>query len=124
MKFQSLKASLEFNNIDLKAELKRSGRQLDIKVLNAIAQVRIVLSQTKNNLFNMEFTLDQESDLYINIKPDPEIGHTLNEHMKSLLTEAAKQTFLNLEMNFMSKKCTPTSRSAVRAYLRTFIQNT
>jgi hypothetical protein len=55
----------------MKAELKKTQHPLNIKVLNASAQVLIVLSQSQNGLFNMECSMDPDADCIINIKQDP-----------------------------------------------------
>lgn len=57
----------------MKAELKKTQHPLDIKVLNASAQVLIVLTQSQNGLFNMECSMDPDADCIINIKQDPVI---------------------------------------------------
>ncbi len=77
------------------------------------AQVLIVLSQNRTSLFNMEMVLDPETECTINIRPHPEIDTALNEHLKSLFKEAARQTILNMELNFLGKKISPTLRTAV-----------
>ena len=64
--FKTLRASIEFSNIEIKAETRPSHRQLDIKILEAYANVVIVLSQNKNHLFNMECCLDQDSEFLLN----------------------------------------------------------
>ncbi len=62
---------VDFSNIDLKAEFRRSQQQIDLKVTDAYANVLIVLSQNKNHLFNMECSLDQESEFILNVKREP-----------------------------------------------------
>ena len=58
-----MRANVEFNNIEMKVEFKKSKRLIDLKMLSAKAQVLIVLSQNKNHVFSLECSLDQQSDL-------------------------------------------------------------
>lgn len=61
---------MELSNIDIKVDLMRSQRQLDIKVLNASAQVLIILSQNRNQVFNLDCYLDKQSEFNLNLKKD------------------------------------------------------
>jgi hypothetical protein len=67
---KTLKANLDLSNIEIKAEIKQTQRQLDIKILDAFATVNLTLSQNKNNFFNLECSLDQDSEFILNIKRD------------------------------------------------------
>lgn len=58
-----MRANVEFPNIDMKVEFKKSKRLLDLKMTSAKAQLLIVLSQNKNHVFSLECSLDQNSDL-------------------------------------------------------------
>jgi len=108
----TLKASLDFSNIEIKADLKKAQCQLDFKIVNSSANVLIVLSQNRNHLFNMDCSIDPESEMTINIKCDQDISPILEDHIKYLIQEAAKQTVINLELNFLSKRISPNSKSA------------
>lgn len=66
-----MSSTLEFSNIDLKLEFRRSQRQLDLKGITVTAQVIIILNQNRsNNLFNIECYADQQSEIVVNIKKD------------------------------------------------------
>ncbi len=62
---------MEMTNVDLRIEFKRSQRLLDVKLTSLTGKVLITLKQNKsNNTFNVEFNLDPQSDLAVEIKRD------------------------------------------------------
>jgi hypothetical protein len=62
---------MEFSNVDVKFEFKRSQRQHEIKILNMGSQVLLVLNQNRNHIFNMDVYQDQQSDIVFNMRKDP-----------------------------------------------------
>lgn len=69
-----MKSQVQFGSVDLKLDLRRQRRQLDLKISNLTTQIKIVLSHPKNNtnsnftLYNLDLFADSESEpiIYIN----------------------------------------------------------
>ncbi|CAF0889169.1 unnamed protein product [Brachionus calyciflorus] len=106
----TLKSNVEFKNIDVKAELKRSHRQIDFNVLTASGQAMIVLGQSINSAYVLDCSIDPQSELHIEIKKDQNIEQSLVQFLENVLKNSIKQFVLNLELNFQNKKLTGSTR--------------
>lgn len=65
-----MKSQVQFGSVDLKLDLRRQKRQLDLKISNLTTQIKLVLSHAKNNNSNSNFTL-YNLDLFADSESEP-----------------------------------------------------